>query len=197
MPCNGSTRHTSATKAHPPLHLLLPPPTSGSYLSQDYPSSITVPCSVRQPHWHSMHHFMQVNSLPPPVPPSPPYRTLAGKDAVIQHHTLSLRIRASKTDQQHTGQTLLIGCAGTPTCLPSDSSNHISSSVHIIMSPLFHFSNHRYPTHNSFTSALKESLLAVGENQQRFSSELVVPWQLLLLELHRQDLRHRHSRCFK
>ena len=44
------------------------------------------------------------------------HRTLARQDIKIKKHTISLRIRASKTDQQRRGHTLLVGCTHTSPC---------------------------------------------------------------------------------
>ena len=98
------------------------------------------------------------------------HRTLARQDIKIKKHTISLRIRASKTDQQRRGHTLLVGCTHTSPCPVELLTRYLQLRKHSSsQSPLFLFKDGSYLTQRTFSAALKQSLLAVGRNHHHYS----------------------------
>ena len=99
------------------------------------------------------------------------HRTLLTGDIHIRNHSISLRIRASKTDQEQRGQTILIGCTHTAACPVELLSSYITQAHPLpANAPLFQWKNGTYLTPSKFNTVLKQALTAVGANQRHFST---------------------------
>ena len=142
------------------------------YLSVDYPSSTHNRLMLSAATSLAFYALLRVSEFTAPSRFTFfPHRTLLVRDAKIQHHTISLRIRASKTDQKRKGQTVLIDCTGTPSCPATLLTRYMTHSQHLRPSvPIFQFKDGSYLTPSRFTAVLKQALTAVGTNPRHFSS---------------------------
>ena len=117
----------------------------------------------------AFHGLLRVSEFTSPTPHTTlPSRTLSRKDTHFQSNkSIMIHLRASKTDQKHKGNYIMIGSTGTSTCPVRllrhylSICNHCHADPHL---PLFQFKNHHYLTASAFTKNLRECIRETGRN---------------------------------
>ena len=123
----------------------------------------------------AFHGLLRVSEFTSPTPYNTiARRTLSRKDIRLQSKiSMTIHLRASKTDQKHQGNYLVIGATGTSTCPVHlmrrylTICNHHHTKPHL---PLFHFPSHYNLTAPAFTKILRECIRATGRNPKHYAS---------------------------
>ena len=110
-------------------------------------------------------------------------RHLLRQDITLNHNSMKIHIKASKTDQYHQSAVVLISRTGTSTCPLNAMDEFLKQSNSRKSSPLFTFRNGKYLTRQDVSLMTKSLLYLVRANPALYSNhstatELVQPLQL-------------------
>ena len=97
-------------------------------------------------------------------------RHLLRQDITLNHNSMKIHIKASKTDQYRQSAVVLISRTGTSTCPLSAMDKFLKQSNCRKSSPLFTFRNGKYLTRQDVSSMTKSLLYLVGANPALYSS---------------------------
>ena len=171
MVINGIRRHHTTHRTRNPItysllkHIL-------KYFLEDYPSNSHNRRMLSAATSLTFYALLRVSEFTAPTRYTfSPHRTLLTGDVQILNHSISLRVRASKTDQKQRGQTVLIGCTRASACPVDLLASYIMHARQLPRTaPLFQWKDGTYLTPSKFTTVLKQALTAVGANQRHFST---------------------------
>ena len=97
-------------------------------------------------------------------------RHLLRQDITLNHNSMKIHIKASKTDQYRQSAVVLISRTGTSTCPLSAMDKFLKQSNCRKSTPLFTFRNGKYLTRQDVSSMTKSLLYLVGANPALYSS---------------------------
>ena len=97
-------------------------------------------------------------------------RHLLCQDITLNHNSMKVHIKASKTDQYRQSAVVLISRTGTSTCPLNPMDKFLKQSNCRKSSPLFTFRNGKYLTRQDVSSMTKSLLYLVGANPALYSS---------------------------
>ena len=97
-------------------------------------------------------------------------RHLLHRDITLNHNSMNIHIKASKTDQYCQSAVVLISRTGTSTCPLNAMDKFLKQSNSRKSSPLFTFRNGKYLTRQDVSSMTKSLLYLVRANPVLYSS---------------------------